>query len=553
MIRKSCIIILFAALNITKAWAVSLDLSAQNILDGQSNYKIEFGTVSADTQYKSAGQYITVGFQGYSDVALWKMDVYTNNASITSSHQKSGLVNIQGNNVRVPLRWKVVSSSTAVPSETDAGWRYLSDKNDTNNPLTTDDESWENSRKKGDSLVCYGRAAKSLLSGGVAAVSPVYMYIQGDFRSASAGNYEGTIWFDIYPVLDVFGPAISHAPVSKVIGTGNKLFIEADITGDWNIQWAKLHYRINDNPWQQEDMILTVSTGTHAAYALEPGKIKGASSITYAIEVYDGWNDPVWFKTLSAPQNIDVASEVSFDNVSSGQFIVPDGNPYDGNTKVVIPQNALDAPVNVSIRKLESDTLPGNAFGVISGKDAVAAYDFQPDGLQFKKPAELTILYYDLDNDGLVELADGTETAINENDLTICWWDGFEWRYAGGKVDTAANTVTVLTSHFSMYALFAADDKTADDYRPAEKIITPATPGNNDIAYFGGLAGTDFNISIYDANGRKVRTLSSSQMPQWDGRDDAGSIVESGIYIYQFKATVAGAEKLISGTIIVAK
>jgi hypothetical protein len=37
----------------------------------------------------------------------------------------------------------------------------------------------------------------------------------------------------------------------------------------------------------------------------------------------------------------------------------------------------------------------------------------------------------------------------------------------------------------------------------------------------------------------------------WDGKDDGGQLVESGIYIYQIKLKASG--KIISGTVVVAK
>ena len=74
----------------------------------------------------------------------------------------------------------------------------------------------------------------------------------------------------------------------------------------------------------------------------------------------------------------------------------------------------------------------------------------------------------------------------------------------------------------------------------------------------GALAaglGDDFEIRIYDITGRLVKIINqaSPSGPRWDGVDDLGNLVESGVYIYQFKADVGGTMKLISGTIAVAK
>jgi flagellar hook assembly protein FlgD len=49
-------------------------------------------------------------------------------------------------------------------------------------------------------------------------------------------------------------------------------------------------------------------------------------------------------------------------------------------------------------------------------------------------------------------------------------------------------------------------------------------------------------LSIYDITGGKIRTLVNRQMPAgfhqvvWQGRDDSGSSVASGVYLYRIRA-----------------
>jgi hypothetical protein len=51
------------------------------------------------------------------------------------------------------------------------------------------------------------------------------------------------------------------------------------------------------------------------------------------------------------------------------------------------------------------------------------------------------------------------------------------------------------------------------------------------------------NLTIYDINGRKIRNIISGQMPagihsrRWDGRNNNGYVVSTGVYIYQIEAT----------------
>ncbi len=67
-----------------------------------------------------------------------------------------------------------------------------------------------------------------------------------------------------------------------------------------------------------------------------------------------------------------------------------------------------------------------------------------------------------------------------------------------------------------------------------------------------GALSKDTEITIEQITGKKIRTIDGEPY-EWDGKDEDGNIVESGVYIYQFKADVNGKRKLVSGTIAVAK
>ena len=83
-----------------------------------------------------------------------------------------------------------------------------------------------------------------------------------------------------------------------------------------------------------------------------------------------------------------------------------------------------------------------------------------------------------------------------------------------------------------------------------ERIITPNGDGINDVAHFSGLVDGDI-VHIFDVRGRRVRTINAStnSPTQWDGRNDGGSIVDSGVYIYQYESQGSR----VSGVIVVAK
>jgi len=258
------------------------------------------------------------------------------------------------------------------------------------------------------------------------------------------------------------------------------------------------------------------------------------STSTYSPSSGDFTVDVVSAKTVTCGAN-------------GGTISLPNGNPDDGQTTIDIPSGALDGNTDITITQVDpsdSSVPPGKA--PCASAKPVAVYTFGPENLIFKKFVTMKLLFQDINHIGIV---DGTNFRVNT--LKTFWWDGFDWRLLGGKKDPNANLINYGNiKHFSMYALFPANPLSDNDYRPKEKIITPATvDGHNDFATFTALQDGDV-VNIYDVTGRKVRQLNNGTF-SWDGKDDGGEMVESGIYIYQIKMTTSS--KLISGTIVVAK
>ncbi|MBD3271200.1 MAG: hypothetical protein GF384_01520, partial [Elusimicrobia bacterium] len=153
--------------------------------------------------------------------------------------------------------------------------------------------------------------------------------------------------------------------------------------------------------------------------------------------------------------------------------------------------------------------------------------------------------FYDIDQ--MPGTVDGLQ--VSEQQLGILWHDGVEWRPVGGSLDPENNLVSAQIGHFSRFAVGILPAATEDLYRPQERIITPALKdGINDFVQFGQLGSRpDISIKIFDVTGRKIRTVHTPYV--WDGKDDDGDIVESGVYVYQFD--VDGMS--ITGMIAVAK
>jgi len=537
--------------------------------------------VSTITIYQSAlmgkataQEYIALTY--LSTMTYVSVDIYTNNVNASPDFiQRGGMINEGANYARVPMLWRVyggVQPGGVAFTSTD-NWGWLKDKADKDDPATSSsDESWNAAFLAGYSNVVTGNSSGAILGSfplyGRVAKSPVYVYLAADFTGAASGQYSTTIWFDMYqntPPVDSTPPLITHTPLKEIDMIGNKVRVEIAVTDNVRVDNAKLHYRKQgDTDYKVIPFVLRsdASLSYHGTVNILPSEM-GKKGLEYYITAGDGLNQSSFGKNGylgSVPQTIDPISVVLKQRVvgtisKNGKLLsLEDGNPDDGETSLDIPAGALSADTNITIEQMDPNLVPSGNGSADSVKP-VAAYNFGPNGLKFRKPVTMTLLYLDLFNDGKVEMQDGTETNIDETKLGIFWWDGFDWRYAGGKVDVNSNVVSAKITHFTYYALFPVKPLNANDYRPKEKIITPARIDNkNDFATFDGL-GDDFEIRIYDVTGRLVKLINqtSPSGPRWDGVDEAGIVVESGVYIYQFKANVGGQMKLISGTIAVAK
>lgn len=343
-------------------------------------------------------------------------------------------------------------------------------------------------------------------------------------------------------------------PPAKLGMTGNKLVVKLQIYSDSPISSNFYYRKIGAAPYSSIPM--TVKSESDSVYLSRveiPAYLVKPPGLEYYIEIKSGNSLSYIPDTAPAePFRIDVDNRTKGKmSKKGGKLSAEDANPDDGETCLEFPPSSLSGDYDIAMNQLDNDMLPGAFTGPVLSSAPLMAFEFSPHGIQFRRPVKLSMLYFDLDNDGLV---DGTQ--FDERTLRLFWWDGYEWRMVGGVVDPDKNTVNVNISHFSYYAIFPAGALTADSFRPKENIITPAyKDGVNDVAVFDNLAGSDFEISLFDITGRLVRKINDESLcgPQWDGTDEFGRVVESGVYIYQFKADINGEKKLVSGTLVVAK
>jgi gliding motility-associated-like protein len=214
----------------------------------------------------------------------------------------------------------------------------------------------------------------------------------------------------------------------------------------------------------------------------------------------------------------------------------------DGQTAVALARGAVASPGNLCFHVQSPDGLP---LGPGQSK-AAAIYTITLENTSLLGTAQL-VLSYPSDSSGKVlDLNADPSTLgmywLDQNSLAAQWLP-----LSRATLDSTLHTLTGMTAHFSMFALFPAGAIGSADLRPPQRIITPNGDGTNDTAIFSGLADGD-QVKIFDVRGRRVRTIPGPNAV-WDGKDDSGKVVESGVYLYQY--TISGDR--VSGVILVAK
>ncbi|MEW6555867.1 MAG: lamin tail domain-containing protein [Elusimicrobiota bacterium] len=350
----------------------------------------------------------------------------------------------------------------------------------------------------------------------------------------------------------------------------------ADNTGsqyDTGISTVNVRYRLADETtWRWATLVsgsYSVGAKTVSTLSFQTARITTTTAIEYYIEVKDvagngviagsggdttflQYNTPTTISSTTA-YNVDVNTEYETTPTATGGITVPDGNGLDGAVSVQFTDgNKTEIKIkqynpNEIIVPWAKKEIEIAASWRAAGGKPVCVFEFTPS-VVFKKPAMLSLLYFDVDNNGIVEKIDGTSTGLQESNLRLYYYDGLEWRYVGGKVNTTNNTITAAINHFTYYALFPVGIL-PEKPEAKEKFLTPDNIGPVGTETLNFQAQTEIKkIELYDITGKKIRTL--NDVASWNGRDDDGNPVESGIYIYRVE-TVTG--KVNTGAVVVAK
>ncbi|OGS19241.1 MAG: hypothetical protein A2219_08680 [Elusimicrobia bacterium RIFOXYA2_FULL_50_26] len=187
------------------------------IADNTLSAALAFGNVSSGgTAWNTLPEsYVKVTVQDNS--VAWRLRIYSDNYDTAPSTAVYGYSygGLRGDvtGSKVPMAWlnntTLIAGGPAVGNPvvgTTNGWIFLKDEKDVDDPLLADDQSFIGSDAVGYTNIAFGAASYTrIVRPNVTGLSeelttptaPFYLYTEGDFSSAPAATYTGTIKLEL--------------------------------------------------------------------------------------------------------------------------------------------------------------------------------------------------------------------------------------------------------------------------------------------------------------------------------------------------------------------
>ena len=239
---------------------------------------------------------------------------------------------------------------------------------------------------------------------------------------------------------------------------------------------------------------------------------------------------------------------------STHAFFVPVSyvhNNYDSALTAIeikTPRGDAEIEIDSAVGGISSITIVSSAYPVITnGLEPLARQAGEAHGVAFggveSVSGHITIRYSNSD----------VESADQELALKVHRFDesSLRWMVLGGSVDTTHNEVMSRMSEPGAYALFTTTVPTGIDDPPGQGNLpqrfelrqnypNPFNPST--IIEYTIPFRSRVIIEILNVVGQHVRTLADemksagSYRIEWNGRDDAGTLVSTGVYMYRLSA-----------------
>ena len=155
---------------------------------------------------------------------------------------------------------------------------------------------------------------------------------------------------------------------------------------------------------------------------------------------------------------------------------------------------------------------------------------------QLGNTVSLIMNYSDSNNDGIL---DGTNPPVLAKDLKFYHLDETLGEFVpleNSSVDKGQKTVSVNINHFSVFAVMSGVTANFSDIRVGPNPWDPSQEPYVKIDYLKEST----SVEVYMVTGQKVASLNmndGSGILRWDGRNDDGEILASGVYYLVVKGS----------------
>jgi len=212
-------------------------------------------------------------------------------------------------------------------------------------------------------------------------------------------------------------------------------------------------------------------------------------------------------------------------------------NWEDSLTRITIPRGALSRKTKIWIDRvyeMSDKQIEGIEYKkgrTVQKTEPSIIYDFRNDqnnGLIFNIPVTITINYTSIDFE-------------DEQNLAMFHWDGVQWVRMGGSIDSEAKAVTLKTRGASCYGIWQGTplEHAINFVSAVPNPFTPTGTKHNQVVISftpkPELENETPQLRIFDRNGNLVRSFDDTGAfsAVWDGRDEYGALMPTGVYIYQ--------------------
>jgi hypothetical protein len=223
-------------------------------------------------------------------------------------------------------------------------------------------------------------------------------------------------------------------------------------------------------------------------------------------------------------------------------------NVYGDDLEIRLTQRPQDE-VGVTLRSYDME-----AYRVSSGVE-VPYFAFAQTGMQVQLGLGAVLGA----GRPLGQVPAGTTAGSITQIVSVYWFNGGSYIRISGPILTSDQALSVTVQNLGIYQIRATQIATTFQLTqgsPYPRVITPNGAENHRVFwFFDNPSGNPVTGTIYDIRGAQVRGLAvNSQSPTpnclvWDGRDNRGAVVPSGVYLYKIQA----GNETHTGTVVVAR